>query len=120
MSLPANWKTTISGIGAAIFSLLSILAALPYENGVLANIFPVEWKPRILQISIVAALILKIWNSMVQKDKNVTGGTTQQTTRGAVAEAGTQTLVDATVRASIESGENVTQEQKKAVQPWNS
>lgn len=114
INLPANWKTSVSGIGAAIFSLLSILAALPYETGGIANLFPVEWKPTILQISIVAALLLKIWNSMSQKDKNVTGGTTQQTAGGAVADAGTQTLVDETVKASIASGEKVTPEQKEA------
>lgn len=105
MKLPANWKTSVSGIGAAIFSLLSILAALPYETGGIANLFPVEWKPKILQISIIAALILKIWNSTSQKDKNVTGGSVAQTLDGNIAKPGTQTLVDLTKETSEQSGE---------------
>lgn len=113
--MSANWRTTVSGVGAALFSLLTILAALPYEAGSLANLFPVEWKPTILMVSAAAAAILKIWNSVVQKDKAVTGGTIQQTVSGAVADPGTQSLVDQTVRATIESGESVTPEQKAAI-----
>lgn len=116
MNIPANWKTLVSGIGAGFFFVLTILAGLPYETGGLAEIFPIDWKPTILTISIIATFCLKVWNSVVQKDKNVTGGTVQQTTHGAVADAGTQTLVDATVKATIQSGETVTPEQKEAVE----
>jgi len=49
------------------------------------------------------------------KDKDVTGGSVQQTIAGNVAEKGTQTLVDKTVIASIASGETVTPEQKLSV-----
>lgn len=116
MTLPANWRTTVSGIGAAIFGFLTILAALPYELGAVANIFPPQWKVRIALYGAIAAAILKVWNSIAQKDKKVTGGTVQQTVSGAVADQGTQTLVDQTVKASIASGDKeVTSEQKKAV-----
>jgi hypothetical protein len=92
----ANWKTTVSGIGAALFSVLTILAALPYEMGDLAAIFSPAWKGKIATIAGIAALLLKIWNSLVQKDRDVTGGSKQQTLDGSVAEPGTQTLVDLT------------------------
>lgn len=108
----ANWRTTLSGIGAAIFSLLTIIAALPYEAGGIANVFPVEWKSKILMASAAAAMLLKVINSLVQKDKNVTGGLIQQTASGNVAEPGTMSLVDETIKASLKSGEAVTPEQK--------
>lgn len=111
----ANWKTTVSATGAGLFSLLTILAALPYELGEIATIIPPAWKAKVAMISAAATLILRIINGLVQKDRNVTGGTTQQTASGGVAEAGTQTLVDQTVIASIQSGESVTPEQKAAV-----
>lgn len=111
----ANWKTTVSGIGAAIFGLLTILAALPYEMGDVANLFPPAWKAKIAAVAALAAALLKIWNSVAQKDRDVTGGTKQQTVSGAVADPGTQTLVDETVKASIKSGEPVSADQKAAV-----
>jgi hypothetical protein len=111
----ANWKTTVSGIGAALFGLLTILAALPYEMGDLANLFPPAWKAKIAATAAVAAALLKVWNSVAQKSKEVTGGMVQQTVSGAVADPGTQSLVDETVKASIRSGEPVTAEQKNAV-----
>lgn len=99
-----------------MFSLLTILAALPYETGGMANLFPVEWKPTILAVSAISALALRIWNSLAQKDRVVTGGLVQQTVSGAVADSGTQTLVDETVKASINSGDTeVTAEQRNAV-----
>src|SRR4051812_5179578 len=97
----ANWKTAISGIGAALFSVLTILAALPYESGGIADIFPVTWKSKILVASAIAAFALKVWNSIAQKDKNVTGGSVQQTTDGGVVPPGRpQSLVAATKAAS--------------------
>lgn len=113
--LGANWRTTASAIGAGIFSLLTVLAALPLELGEIATIIPPEWKAKVVVASAAATLILRIINGAVQKDRNVTGGTTQQTVSGAVAEPGTQALVDETVIASINSGEPVTSEQRNAV-----
>lgn len=73
-----NWKTTVSGIGAALFGLLTLLAALPYSLGDIATIIPPEWKGKIAALGLIAGTVLKIWNSTQQKDKNVTGGTVQQ------------------------------------------
>ena len=112
--LGANWRTSLSAFGTAIFGLLTVVAALPYDLGAVANIFPVEWKANIAIASALAAAILKVVNGMVQKDKNVVGGTVQQTASGAVADKGTQTLVDETIKASLKSGEVVTPEQKAA------
>jgi hypothetical protein len=114
--LGANWQTTVSGIGTAIFSILTGLAALPYTMGDLATIIPPEYKAKVFFWSAIATAVLKVWNSIQQKSKNVTGGSVQQTVNGAVADPGTQSLVDRTVVASIQSGETVTPEQKQAVQ----
>ena len=73
-----NWQTTISGIGAAIFSVLTILAALPYQLGDLATIIPPEWKAKVVTIGIIATTLLRVWNSVQQKDRNVTGGSIRQ------------------------------------------
>lgn len=110
--LGANWRTSLSAIGAALTSLLTILAALPYELGSVATVFPPEWKAKIAITGAVCTVLLKILNGLFQKDKNVVGGTVQQTASGAVADAGTQTLVDQTIIASLKSGEVVTPEQK--------
>lgn len=96
----ANWKTSLSGIGAAIFSLLTILAALPYETGGIAEIFPPDYKPKILVLSAIAAFALKVWNSMQQKDKDVTGGTVQQDTTGGIVPEHKASLVDQTISDS--------------------
>lgn len=112
----ANWKTSVSQIGVAIFSLLTLLAALPYQLGEISTIIPPEWKARVFTIGAIATAILRVWNGLNQKDKNVTGGTVQQTVSGDVAKPGTQSMVDDTVRATIASGESVTPEQQAAVQ----
>lgn len=80
--LGANWQTTVSGIGTALFSALTALAALPYTLGDLATAIPPNWKPRIFAASLTATIALRIWNSVAQKDKNVTGGTVQQDQTG--------------------------------------
>lgn len=117
MRLPANWRTTLSAFGAAIFGLLTVVAALPYDLGAVANIFPPEWKANIAIAGAICTTILKVINGICQKDKSVTGGTVQQTVSGMVADPGTQTLVDQTVKASIASDDmGVTQAQRKAAQ----
>lgn len=110
--LGANWRTSLSAFGASICSLLTILAALPYELGSVATIIPPAWKAKIAIAGAISTALLKIVNGIVQKDKNVVGGTVQQTASGAVADTGTQTLVDETIKASLKSGEVVTAEQK--------
>lgn len=63
-----NWRTTLSGVGAAFFGLLSILAVAPYQLGELATFIPPEWKARVLVVSAVSAFILRLWNANVAKD----------------------------------------------------
>jgi hypothetical protein len=70
----ANWRTTVTGIGTAVFSALTVLAALPYTLGEVATVIPSEWKEKVVVISATAAFILKVWNAMASKDARV-GGT---------------------------------------------
>lgn len=58
--------TTWTGVSAAIAATLTILAALPYQLGDVATLIPVEWKPRIVLIGMIATLALKIWNAVAQ------------------------------------------------------
>lgn len=113
--LGANWQTTVSMIGGVLMGALTWLSTLSYDQGSIAMIIPIEYKPLVTKIAGIAALILFAWNGIKQKDKNVTGGVVQQTASGAVADPGTQSLVDATVIASINSGEPVTAEQRNAI-----
>lgn len=104
--LGANWKTTVSGIGAAVFAGLTTLAGLPYELGSIAEILPPTWKPLIFKGSLAATILLKVWNSFAQKSKEVTGGTVQQDTSGSAASAAAQNrspLIDATKAATPNS-----------------
>ncbi|MFZ4597831.1 MAG: hypothetical protein ACOYNN_04225 [Terrimicrobiaceae bacterium] len=64
-----NWQTTISGIGAAAFSILTVLAALPYQIGDLATVIPSEYKEKVFLVSMIAAALLRVWNSVAAKDK---------------------------------------------------
>lgn len=64
-----NWKTTVSGVGASLFALLTALAALPYQLGDVATIIPAAYKEHIFIGGAIATVILKVWNSIVQKDK---------------------------------------------------
>ena len=63
-----NWKTTLSGILAALTSALTAIAALPYQLGDVATIIPADWKARVTVAGIVATVILKSINSAVQRD----------------------------------------------------
>lgn len=64
-----NWKTTVSGIGSAAFTVLTLLAALPYQLGDLATFIPSGYKEKVFVVSLTAAFLLKVWNSIEQKDK---------------------------------------------------
>lgn len=75
-TLRANWRTSLSGIGAAFFSLLTIIAALPYQLGDVATLIPSEWKARIAIASAIAAFLLKTWNAIASKDAVVVGNGT--------------------------------------------
>lgn len=114
--LGANWKTTVSMIGGVLGAGLTWLSTVSYDQGPIALIIPIEYKSTVTLWAGIATLLLWCWNGIQQKSKNVTGGTTQQTVSGAVADVGTQTMVDATVKASIASGdEAVTPEQREAI-----
>jgi hypothetical protein len=63
-----NWKTTLSGIGAALTSALTVIAGLPYQLGDVATIIPPAWKTRVVVAGLIATIILKSVNSFVQKD----------------------------------------------------
>lgn len=67
-----NWKTTISGTGAALMAMLGAFAALPYSLGEIAAILPPEWKLRITIGGFISAFILRTINSIVQKDATPT------------------------------------------------
>src|ERR1022692_453432 len=108
-----NWKTLLSGIGIALFALLNALALAPTELGDFGMIIPPAYKAKILMVSLGAAFIMRVLNAMHQKDKNVTGGSTMQTLAGNVADKGSQTMVDATLIASKESGEPLTSAQNQ-------
>jgi hypothetical protein len=84
--LGANWKTTVSGVGAAVADGLTMLAGLSYTLGDVATIIPPYWKPKIFAVSFIAAFIMRVWNSRSQKDKSVTGGVVQQTADNKVAD----------------------------------
>lgn len=102
----ANWKTSTSGYIETACVIVIALCALPAE--VWTN--PKVWIPS------VALLIAKTVKDTLTKDKNVTGGTVPQTAGGAVADSGTQSsLVKATIKDSILSGESVTAEQRNSV-----
>lgn len=105
----ANWKTTVTGGLQAVISAIAM--------GTLT--FPSDWKnPQQVALFLLVLLgtFFGVKFAMTAKDKEVTGGITQQTVSGEVADPGTQTLVDETVKASIKSGDlKVTPEQKEAV-----
>lgn len=99
LRMGANWQTTLSGIGAAFFFLLTTVAGLSYQFGEISALFPPVVKKWVLILSAGATFILKCWNSLAQKSKNVTGGNTQQTLDGDLVKPGEQVLVDATKNA---------------------
>lgn len=96
----ANWRTSISGIGAALFGLLTMIAALPYDMGALADIFPPAWKAKIAIAAALATLGLKWWNAIAQKDKTVTGGSVQQDLSGVPVPENQASLVQTTKNAT--------------------
>jgi hypothetical protein len=96
----ANWKTTVSMIGGVFMGALTYLSTISYDQGAIANVIPIAYKPWVSKIAGISALILLCYNGIKQKSKEVTGGSVQQTLGGAVAEPGRQSLVDETKKAS--------------------
>lgn len=105
----ANWQTSLWG-------LITLVASAVALNPGLVAFLPDSFEGYVKGIAGLIAFISGGAFALKVKDKNVTGGGIQQTLSGAVAEPGTQTLVDQTVKATIASGEPVTHEQRTAVQ----
>lgn len=81
----ANYRTTLTGFGTAFFSLLTALSAVPYTIGDLGNIIPPEYKAKLFALSAASAFVLRVWNSTLQKDKEVRGGIVDQDRHGDIA-----------------------------------
>jgi len=98
--LGANWWTTAWGfvtVGAgAIYAKPEIIAFLPDKA-----------EPVISGVSFFITVIAGGVFAHGVKSKEVTGGTVQQTIAGNPARKGTQDMVDLTVKATAESGEQV-------------
>lgn len=96
----ANFKTTWSMIGGVFFAALTWLSTLSYDQGQLALLIPVEWKPYVSKISVISALLLLAYNGIRQKDKSVTGGSVQQDLTGATVPDHKAELVETTKLAT--------------------
>ena len=96
----ANWKTSITAIGAAFLAGLTWLSSLSYDVGPIALVIPPKYKDKVALLAGIATLILWCWNGIAQKSKEVTGGSVQQTLEGNPAKPGTQTLVDITKQST--------------------
>lgn len=81
----ANLKTTLTGIGSAVFSILTVMALVPAQIGDLSTILPEKYKGWIIIVGSVGAFGLRIWHSVAVKDAQVTGGTIIQDSQGKVA-----------------------------------
>lgn len=104
----ANWQTTVWGGLQAIFTAI-VMGTLT---------FPDDWSDHKKVAIFIGACISTFFGvtfAVKAKSREVTGGTKQQTANGSLAEPGTQSLVDDTIIASIQSGEQVTPEQREGV-----
>jgi hypothetical protein len=63
-----QWKTTLTGFGAAAVLVLTFLASQPYSNGEIALIIPNEWKPYFVTAGIISAGILAAIRGIVSAD----------------------------------------------------
>lgn len=63
-----NWRTTISGIGAALFTLLAVLATAADQLGELNQLLPPDVRHEVILVSALSAFVLRIWNSVAQAD----------------------------------------------------
>lgn len=62
-------KTTWTGALAGLTATLTLLAALPYDLGQIAEIIPSQWKPYVTGVGIIATLGLRILNAFQQQDQ---------------------------------------------------
>lgn len=96
----ANWKTTASMLGGLFMATLTWLSSLSYDQGAIAMVIPIEYKPLVLKIAGISTLILFAYNGIRQKDKAITGGWKQQDMSGAPVKPGDQNMVDLTQQAT--------------------
>jgi hypothetical protein len=102
LKMGANWKTTLGGLLNQLFDLLVILSIAPYtlpDN--ITSIIPAKVKGLMLSIAGTCKIVTGVWTWYNTKSKNVTGGSVQQTPDNDLAKPGTQSLVDATKKATI-------------------
>lgn len=92
----ANWKPTVLG------GLTMLCLFITTNPDLISAVLDPVLSKRIFGIASLVSGFITFSNI---KSRNVTGGTVQQTTNGAVAMPGTQSLVDATVIATLQSGE---------------
>lgn len=98
--LGANWWTTLWG---SITAIAGVIAARPEVIAFL----PDRYEGTVSGVAVFITAVAGIIFAHGVKSKEVTGGTVQQTISGSPAEPGTQDMVDLTVKATKESGENV-------------
>jgi hypothetical protein len=104
----ANWKTSASGY-------IAIASAIIHGKPQLIEWIAEPARGIIWGVSEYVFFGAAATFVLRAKDKNVTGGSTQQTIRGAKADEGTQTMVDQTLVASKASGEKLTPAQEAVV-----
>ena len=63
-----DWRTLLSQVGVALTSAITVLAALPYQLGDVANIIPPAWKAKVVVGGIISSFILRVINGANQKD----------------------------------------------------
>jgi hypothetical protein len=104
--LGANWWTTLWG------SITTVAAAIAIKPELIAFL-PDNYEPTVSGIAVFIFVLSGGVFAHGVKSKNVTGGSVAQTLSGAIAKEGTQSLVDATLKTTIASGEEVTPEMKQ-------
>lgn len=64
-----DWKTTATGVGSALTSALTVVAALPYDLGDASVIIPPKYKEGITIAGIIATILLRVLNGVFAKDR---------------------------------------------------
>jgi len=58
-------------VGAAVSSVLTMLAVAPYTLGDASDVIPPKWKPVIFKVCLASGLLLRLWNSRKQPTQPV-------------------------------------------------
>lgn len=81
----ANYATTLTAAGAAISAAITFLSTVSYDQGPIALIVPIAYKPVVAKLAGISTLVLWVWNGYKQKSKEVAGGSIVQDQDGNVA-----------------------------------